>query len=116
MNHYAGADAKKYTKTYGADYEKYMDRYSYHGHQTVENAHSAKDEKQLDAWKASQVSAVKQYVPVDFGHYAVQHINKQYQHRLNELQNEANQQTHDASTGVQQTLLLATDAKHDKAK
>merc|ERR1719440_1217600 len=93
-----------------------MDRYSYTGNQAVENAHSAKDQKQLNAWKASQVSAVKQYVPADFGHYAVQHINKQYQHRLNELQNEANQQTHAANTGVQQTFLLATDAHHDKAQ
>merc|ERR1719240_2365952 len=82
-----------------------MDRYSYTGNQAVENAYSAKDQKQLDAWKASQVSAVKQYVPVDFEHYAVQHINKQYQHRLNELQNEANQQTHAANAAVQQTLL-----------
>merc|ERR1711871_803228 len=116
MKHYAGADAEKYAKNYATDYEKYMDRYSYTGNQAVENAHSAKDQKQLNAWKASQVSAVKQYVPVDFEHYAVQHINKQYQRRLNELQNEANQQTHAANAGVQQTLLLAAGADQDKAK
>jgi hypothetical protein len=97
---YAGAYQKYQNKYAGeyqqyADYQKYIQRYSKENNEklqgdAVQSARDANTTGQLDKWKDASRQNVQWYVPAEYNAYAKQHINKQYNRRLHELQNSAN--------------------------
>lgn len=114
-----GGDYQQYMKKYaggsqggsqGGDYkqyyEKYMKKYAGHNQNSVGSANDAKNETELDTWKSQTTSMVELYAPAAYAKYASKNIDRQYKHRLQELEHPGASNSTDRKSAVQETLNL----------